>query len=146
MFTSENKITRISLRYLLISIVLAAAGAIYEHFSFGVYSYFMIYAFAIPLIGGALPFMLKSMHRGKPARNKETAQNEAFSQIKASGSAAINAEWIWHMGIATLTVGSIVQGILAISGRPNSLTVIYLIAGILLIASSAILKKGRMII
>ena len=118
MYTSENKIgtanLTIAFSYLIISIALAAAGAIYEHFSFGVYSNFMIYAFAIPLVGGTLPFMLRSMRR------------------------AADVGWTWHAGIATLTIGSIVHGILAISGRPNSLTIIYLVAGIILLICAAI--------
>lgn len=118
MYTSENKIgtanLTIAFSYLIISIALAAAGAIYEHFSFGVYSNYMIYAFAIPLIGGTLPFMLRSMRR------------------------AADVGWTWHAGIATLTIGSIVHGILAISGRPNSLTIIYLVAGIILLICAAI--------
>lgn len=118
MYTSENKIgtanLTIAFRYLIISVAIAAAGAIYEHFSFGVYSNYMIYAFAIPLIGGTLPFMLRSMRR------------------------AADVGWTWHAGIATLTIGSIVHGILAISGRPNSLTIIYLVAGIILLICAAI--------
>ncbi len=125
MYTSENKIgtanLTIAFSYLIISIALAAAGAIYEHFSFGVYSNFMIYAFAIPLVGGTLPFMLRSMRR------------------------AADVGWTWHAGIATLTIGSIVHGILAISGRPNSLTIIYLVAGIILLICAAIstIKEER---
>lgn len=118
MYTSENKIgtanLTIAFRYLIISVAIAAAGAIYEHFSFGVYSNYMIYAFAIPLIGGTLPFMLQSMRR------------------------VADVGWTWHAGIATLTIGSIVHGILAISGRPNSLTIIYLVAGIILLICAAI--------
>ena len=42
--------------YLLLALVLALFGAVYEVFSHGVYSYYMLYAFAFPLAGGALPF------------------------------------------------------------------------------------------
>lgn len=64
LYTSESeniKDIRTALIYLIISMFLAAAGAVYEHFSFGVYSYYMIYAFAVPLVGGTLPFMLRYM-------------------------------------------------------------------------------------
>jgi hypothetical protein len=47
---------------------------------------------------------------------------------------------LYHAAIASLTVGSIVQGILAICGRPNSLTVVYLIAAAVLLAASAVAK------
>ena len=56
---ADDSDLRTAFIYMIISIILMIAGAIYEHFSFGVYSYFMIYAFAIPLAGGALPFLAK---------------------------------------------------------------------------------------
>ena len=43
--------------YLLVSLVCAVFGAVYEHFSHGVYSGYMAYAFLFPLAGGALPFL-----------------------------------------------------------------------------------------
>ena len=44
--------------YVLAAVNVAVFSAIYEHFSFGVYSPFMIFAFAVPLLMGALPFLL----------------------------------------------------------------------------------------
>ena len=125
------------------------AGAVYEHFSFGVYSYFMIYAFAIPLAGGALPFLAKFMKgmRGAnaysgaadaTAYSGETAEATAYFGAVAETIAPGHHEAIYHLALATLTAGSIVHGILAICGRPNSLTVIYLIAGLLLLAVTAL--------
>ena len=135
MFTSDNgnvKDIRTALIYLIISIILAAAGAVYEHFSFGVYSYFMIYAFAIPLAGGTLPFMLRYLRR---AKLYESRDGKHIRPAKHHLSAEL-----YHAAIASLTVGSIVQGILAICGRPNSLTVVYLIAAAVLLAASAVAK------
>ena len=135
MFTSDNgnvKDIRTALIYLIISIILAAAGAVYEHFSFGVYSYFMIYAFAIPLAGGTLPFMLRYLRR---AKLYESRDGKHIRPAKHHLSAEL-----YHTAIASLTVGSIVQGILAICGRPNSLTVVYLIAAAVLLAASAVAK------
>ena len=125
------------------------AGAVYEHFSFGVYSYFMIYAFAIPLAGGALPFLAKYMRNIRGAKSSSgsaagvtaysgAAEATAYSGAAAETAAAGHHEAIYHLALATLTAGSIVHGILAICGRPNSLTVIYLIAGLLLLAVTAL--------
>lgn len=130
MFTSDNRYLKTSFIYLIVSIVLMIAGAVYEHFSFGVYSYFMIYAFAIPLAGGALPFLAKYM------KDMRGAYSSSGSVAEASSSR--RHEVIYHLALATLTAGSIVHGILAICGRPNSLTVIYLIAGLLLLAVTAL--------
>ena len=41
----------------------AVLGAVYELFSHGVYSYFMLYAFLFPLAGGALPLLALSLSR-----------------------------------------------------------------------------------
>ena len=73
--------------FLGVSILTGLFGAIYELFSHEVYSYFMIYAFAL-------------------CRN------------------------LYHAGIATLTIGSIMRGVLDIYGTTNSLSNIYWFAGI----------------
>ena len=137
--TSDNRYLKTSFIYLIVSIVLMIAGAVYEHFSFGVYSYFMIYAFAIPLAGGALPFLAKFM-KGMRGANAYSGAVEvsAYSGAAAEASSSRRHEAIYHLALATLTAGSIVHGILAICGRPNSLTVIYLIAGLLLLAVTAL--------
>ena len=153
---SQDRNLKTAFIYLIISILLMIAGAVYEHFSFGVYSYFMIYAFAIPLAGGALPFLAKYMKDMHSAKSSSGVAEAAYSGAAAEtaayagtaeaaayyGATAITAsgrhETIYHLALATLTAGSIVHGILAICGRPNSLTVIYLIAGLLLLAVTAL--------
>ena len=135
LYTSESeniKDIRTALIYLIIWMYLAAAGAVYEHFSFGVYSYYMIYAFAVPLIGGTLPFMLRYMHGVK--------QSGYHSEKHISTAKQYLSAELYHAAIASLTVGSIIQGILAICGRPNSLTFGYLIAAAVLLAASTALK------
>jgi hypothetical protein len=147
--TSDNRYLKTSFIYLIVSIVLMIAGAVYEHFSFGVYSYFMIYAFAIPLAGGALPFLAKYMRNIRGTKSSSgsaagitaysgAAEATAYSGAATETAAAGHHEAIYHLALATLTAGSIVHGILAICGRPNSLTVIYLIAGLLLLAVTAL--------
>lgn len=96
--------------YLIISIFLVLFGAVYEHFSFGVYSYFMLYAFAFSLVGGALPaliFALRSVH----------------------ASPWPMAAWLYRSGIATLSIGSIIRGVLDIYGTANGLIVWYWYVG-----------------
>ena len=136
MFTSESDKTYADLKtaliYLIISMILVAAGAVYEHFRFGVYSYFMIYAFAIPLAGGTLPFMLRYLRR---AKLYESRDGKHIRPAKHHLSAEL-----YHAAVATLTAGSIVHGALAICGRPNSLTIVYLIAALVLLAASAVLR------
>ena len=44
--------------YAAVSAFMLLFGAVYEYFSHGVFSAFMVYAFLIPLLGGYLPFRL----------------------------------------------------------------------------------------
>ncbi len=109
---------KIAFYYLLISIFTACFGAVYEAFSYGVYSYFMLYAFAFPLAGGCLPFFILGLwHHDKKM------------------PPALCAD-LYHSGIATLTVGSVIRGVLDIYGTTNYLLNYYWIAGIILIFSS----------
>ena len=104
--------------YLLISIFVAFFGAIYEVFSYGVYSNFMLYAFAFPLVGGCLPFFIL----GFWGYNKKLPT--ALSRN------------LYHSGIATLTVGSVIRGVLDIYGTTNYLSNYYWIVGIALLLAS----------
>ncbi|MGN0504976.1 MAG: hypothetical protein ACI4FZ_00330 [Lachnospiraceae bacterium] len=124
MYTSDidanaKRATKTAFVYLLISIFCALFGAVYEMFSHEVYSFFMIYAFAFPLIGGTLPFFILHLARAK-------VYPDTFSGT------------LYHSGIATVTVGSIVQGILEIYGTTNLLTKYYWMIGFLLIGSGSI--------
>lgn len=114
MFISDRASNRGSFRsaigtYLLAAVCCAAFGTIYECFSHGVYSCFMIGAFVFPLLLGAFPFRLLQKS-GKPFPGR-------FS------------EDLIYAGVAVLTVGSIVQGVLEIYGTTNPLVVIYWITG-----------------
>lgn len=104
---------RTGFAYLAVTVLCAAAGAVYELFSFEVYSYYMIYAFAFPLVGGVVPFFaLGFCSRSHPRR-------EACSA--------------YHAGIAALTVGSLLQGALEIYGTTNRLVSAYWWLGSLLV-------------
>lgn len=105
-----KKYCKIALIYLIISIFLVLFGAVYEHFSFGVYSYFMLYAFAFFLVGGALPALI-------------------FALWGVTASPWPMAAWLYRGGIATLSIGSIIRGILDIYGTANGLIVLYWYVG-----------------
>ncbi|MBQ7849657.1 MAG: hypothetical protein IJ343_08060 [Clostridia bacterium] len=85
------------------------AGAVYEVFSHGVWSGWMVYAFLFPLVLGALPFCALAL-RGRPLPCQWTRN-------------------LLHAGVATLTVGSFMEGVLAIYGTTNQLTFVYWIVG-----------------
>ena len=109
----------IGLRYALAALCCGIFAFVYEQFSHGVWSAAMVFAFAFPL-AGALPFLAMAAARRCPPRR---AASEA----------------LWHAGVATLTVGSLFSGALEIYGTTNRLTIVYVLAGALLVASAAAL-------
>ena len=80
-------------------------GAVYELFSHEVYSYWMIYAFAIPLLLGFLPQILLALRSSVRPREMSV--------------------WAWNAGIAAMTVGCIFKGVLDIYGTTNPLLLVY---------------------
>ena len=119
MFTSHKppegkRYASVTGAYLLAAVFCGFFGAVYELFSHGVYSCFMLCAFAFPLLLGSIPFFM--MRRaGRPFPGK--------------------GEDLIHAGIAALTVGSLLQGVLEIYGTSNPLTALYWIAGAALTAA-----------
>ena len=115
------------MKYLAASIVIAAAAAVYGLFSHGVYSYFMTYAFMIPLLAGAVPHLTAAMTgRVSPAAEK-----------------LIRSEGAQLAFVATLTAGSLLKGALDIYGTTNRLLIVYpvLAAIILALAIAAAVKN-----
>lgn len=102
--------------YLIASVLLAVAGAVYESFSHGIYSNHMLYAFMYPLLMGCLPYLADS--RGI---------------IKKAGPLG---ESLLLTSIATLSVGSVIKGVLEIYGTTNSLTIVYPVIGITVLAGA----------
>ena len=123
MYTSDKPISgkryaSVIIAYLLATVGCAIFGAVYELFSHEVWSCFMIGAFALPLLLGAIPFFLLRM-RGKPFPGK--------------------AAELVHAGVAALTAGSILQGVLEIYGTSNPLTAVYWTAGGVLVSAGWLL-------
>lgn len=109
--------------YLLTGVICAVFGAVYEHFSHGVYSFWMAYACLFPLVLGAIPFGM------------------AFMQGKSCPT-----PWalrLWHSGVVTWTVGSIIEGVLEIYGTTNHLTIVYWVAGGALLLLSRMVRKKK---
>lgn len=117
MYTLDNETatqaSKTAFVYLLISLFCALFGAVYEVFSHEVYSFYMLYAFAFPLAGGTFPFLAISLFRKR------------YPEIVARN--------VYHSGIATLTVGSIIRGVLEIYGTTNRLTGLYWSVGFILL-------------
>lgn len=118
--TNAKSAAKTAFVYLLAALFCMLFGAVYERFSHGVYSFSMIYAFAFPLAGGTLPFLVLHLVRAKVYPN-------AFARN------------LYHSGTAALTAGSVMRGVMEIYGTTNVLTGCYWPAGIALFAAGAVL-------
>lgn len=106
----KKRFAKMGYIYLLISLFCLLFGAVYEHFSHEVYSAYMIYAFAFPLVGGTFLFMSISM----------------FGRRHFPGRISLN---LYNTGIATLTIGSVMEGVMEIYGTTNDMLWIYWFVG-----------------
>ena len=89
-------------------------STVYEHFSHGVFSPFMVWLFAIPLLGAALPYAVLSL-----------------PPIEKSPGRFIRN--IYNSGIATLCVGSCMRGVTDIYGTSTIYESVYWIVGLFFI-------------
>ena len=109
--------------YTFVTCFTALFGAVYELFSHEVYSYYMIYAFALPLVLGLLPGILMLSGR-----------------LRVPDRAACR---VWNCGVATLTVGAVCKGVLDIYGTSNRLIYVYAAAGAALIFAGVVLCAAK---
>lgn len=115
-----------SLIYLSISIIAVAVNQIYAIFAHGVSSHSMTFMFLYPLLGGALLYffiehlMVDLMRKPK---------YRIFFNIYISG-------------LAALTFGSFLKGILEIAGTESAFTILFFIVGGLFTAVGFILLAG----
>jgi predicted membrane channel-forming protein YqfA (hemolysin III family) len=116
---NQKTLKRWEFTFLLVSLFCALFGAVYEQFSHGVYSNYMLYAFVIPLVGGTLAVFLLDFVSRKTMPGK-------------------TAFFLYSAGIAALTVGSIFEGALEIYGTTNKLIIVYPLVGLSLVFSSVV--------
>lgn len=107
MYTSDTK--KEPLTWLGITIFTAVFAAVYEHFSFGVYSKAMIFMFLFPLVMGFIPSLLLAINRwGSLPR-------------------------LWNDGVLTLTAGSLLTGVFEIYGSDSPYTPWFFYGGMVLL-------------
>ena len=104
----KKRFKKTVISYTLITIFFFAFSRIYEAFSFGETSVHMHYLFAVPLVGGIiLAILLKVL--------------PYFSRISLN---------LWNSAIAIITTGTLLRGIVNLSGRSTTLDVPYWYVGI----------------
>lgn len=113
LYTSDKKI------YLGFTCFTLVFGLVYEYFSHGVFSWHMGFLFLFPLAGGVVPYMILGHLKNKKQPDRI-------------------AKCLWNSGIAALTMGSCIHGILEIYGTASVYIPVYYIAGGIFIVSGAV--------
>ena len=105
------------------AVFLLVFALIYEHFSHGVISGYMLGAWLIPL-AGSIPYLgSERLHRRHAAENGEQR--------------CADASGLWQLGIFTLSQGFVMKGIIEIYGTTNRWTAVYVPAAALLFITAA---------
>ena len=111
----KRQMRRTSLIFLCVTLFCGLFSAVYEHFSHGVYSGYMVYLFAFPFFGGVIPYALFGL----------------IPKIKCPST--ISAR-VFNSGVAALAVGSCIKGVLEIYGTSSSYQSIYWAVGAMLVS------------
>ena len=120
MSTSDKRqLRRAGVVYVGIAAFCGFFSLVYEHFSHGVYSNFMIYLFLFPLLGGALPSLL-------------------LPCLPAARHPSLVTRELWRCGVATWGLWSCLTGVFEIYGGTAPLLLLYRLAGSVLLAAAAI--------
>ena len=138
MFTSDRK-KAVEYAYKLFNyacICLTAAvlcalfGAVYEVFSHGVFSFYMIYAFAIPLCLGTFPLMIILLCAGRKTEKLEIIDLKEAETL-------YEEDRYWENSCLYLFPGrtALNAWFSEIYGTTNRLIVVYPVAGVLLLAA-----------
>ncbi len=112
MSTSDIKKSNIktAVSYLVISAFLVLIGLVYEHFSHGVYSFYMVHSYIFALGAGAIFFLIIAL------------AGRRLSNLFAD---------VWGAFIATGTAGFLFKGIIEIYGTTSKYTRIFMVATVL---------------
>lgn len=103
-------------RYAVSSALCAVFSAIYEHFSHGVWSAWMVMLFAFPLLLGAVPAVVGAIRGARVSRL---------------------ARQLWACGVMTLAMGSCLRGVLEIYGTSSPIIGAYFPVGLAFLGFAA---------
>ncbi|HEM4051453.1 TPA: hypothetical protein U1W10_001472 [Streptococcus suis] len=120
---TSTRTPRTFITYLATTAFLFIFSRIYERLSYGEVSFFMHYMFCVTLIGGSL---LLGMLTLKPSLSRITFN-------------------LWNSGVATITAGFLLRGIINLSGRSTTLDQPYWFigAGFLILALISLFFSGN---
>ncbi len=142
----QNRLFKTALIYLGSAAFVWLFGTVYEIFSHGVYSPYMIWAFAFPLVMGGIPFLGMYLSCRMRAGNNRLPGRSGSSAGYLWWHPCTPAVYAYSSGVAALTCGSIVTGVLEIYGTTNRLSGIYWICGIFLVCAGLVLYGIQLIL
>ena len=115
---ARDRAFKTALVFLAVSLFCLAFSSVYGRYSHGVRSACMTFMFAYPLIGGALVYLI-------------------IGAIPKARSPGRFAENVYNSGIAALTAGSLLRGILDIAGTSSPYQPVFMLAGALMVFTGA---------
>jgi peptidoglycan/LPS O-acetylase OafA/YrhL len=115
----KRNMFKTALVFLAVSLFCVIFSLVYATYSHGVYSSYMTFMFAYPLIGGMMVYLLIG----------------AVSRLRMPGRFIIN---VYNSGIAALTVGSLLKGIFDIAGTSSPYQPVLVVAGVAMVLAGTI--------
>lgn len=110
-----------AVRYAAAAMVCGGFSAIYECLSHGVYSNFMVFLFAVPLVMGAAPALVLALARREPPAAPRR---------------------LWACAVLTLSLGFCVVGVLEIYGTTSELVMVYWVLAPVLAVAAVVVGLG----
>lgn len=144
-----DKNSRILFIYLAVSLFLFVFSRIYSCFSHGISSPWMTFLFAWPLILGGLPSALRFFgffpkQSGNGVRIPLPGSGKAGRSGKKTDTGLSEAGLeLYRYGIAAVSVGSLLQGIMEIAGTDSAYPGYLLLAGAVMLAAGILLYAVR---
>ena len=124
----SHQLLKTALVYLAVSALCFLIDKIYALFGHGVSSPAMTWLFLYPLLGGALVFILLRL----------------LAPVIAAKPRYRIAYNLYNSGIATLIVGSMLQGVFEIAGTSSPYTIVfYIVGGLMLVAGVVALQISK---
>ncbi|MFH0403100.1 hypothetical protein ACHBIE_10265 [Streptococcus sp. A23] len=122
--SNSKRAIRTFMTYLALTSFLFIFSRVYESLSYGETAFHMHYLFCVTLIGGSLLLGLMTIHR-------------TLSRLTYN---------LWNSGVATITAGFLLRGIINLSGRSTTLDQPYWYVGagfLTLAAISLFIKQAK---
>lgn len=124
--------------YVFVTCFCLVFSTIYEHFGHGVVSDAMVYLFAYPLVLGVLVFgTIALICRQGVNRQGMSSQGMNSRPVQKRGPGRLACD-LYHCGVATLTVGSCMLGVLEIYGTTSRYIVVYRYVGVALLFAAVV--------